>query len=147
MTPLATITESNTYFDTFLSSFDWSAFTDAEKTKGLNTATRQINLLAFSGQPTDEDQENAFPRNEETDIPVAIISACCELAAALLDDIDMDMENDQMFTKSLGYSNVRSTYNDVSAPEHIVAGIYSITAWKLLLPYLSDVRTLKLCRV
>lgn len=148
MTPLTTVEYADSYFGQIKSVIDWDDFSeDGEKLKGLNTATQMINTLNFRGSVTAAEQENAFPRNGQVTVPEDIQKACAELALVVLNGIDLDLETEGLFMKSMGYSNVRSTYDTDNAPDHIVAGIPSIKAWKYLQPYLNNNRTIGVNRV
>lgn len=148
MIPLTTVEYADSYFGQVKSVIDWSDFSEeGEKLKGLNTATQMINLLNFKGSVTSAEQENAFPRNGQITVPEDIQKACAELALVVLNGIDLDLETEGLFIKSMGYSNVRSTYDTANTPEHIVAGIPSVRAWNLLKPYLNNNKSIGVNRV
>lgn len=88
-----------------------------------------------------------FPRGADTVVPAAIQNACCEIAFALLNGVDPDMDMQQSWVKSQGFSVVRTSYENAYIPEYIQAGIPSPTAWKFLKPYLWDNKDITLKRV
>jgi len=145
--------EANDYFLTRLNSDAWfnepdgTSSTPDRKVQALETATRAIDLLRYKGAKTDPDQLNQFPRNGETVIPVAIKLATAELALSFLEGLDPSMEYEAMSINSQTYANVRSSYDRTSLPEHIAAGVPSITAWRYLTPYLACFTNVKLTRV
>ena len=125
----------------------WDESSNTDKTAAICMATEIIDTLNFIGEKTVDDQVLEFPRDEDTEIPVGIQRACFEIALALLDGADPDFDFANLNLVSQGIANVRSTYNRSSPQPHIIAGVPSPTAWRLLLPYLRDVRALKLSRV
>lgn len=144
----ATIAEAQAYFDNRLNTEAWDDATDANKNKALGMATVTIiDRLNFRGEKTDPDQELQFPRGDDTVVPQDIKNACAEIALALLDGVDPELEFDNLRMKSQAYGVVRSTYDSDRAPEHYVAGVPSSIAWRFLKPYLRNVFTVNLDRV
>lgn len=105
----------------------------------------------------DEDEDENFDVTEETDeqeqslqidtnIPADIQIACCEIAIALLDGRDPDLDVEQLVVDSQSYSGVRTSYNRKWTLEHVRAGIPSALAWSYLRPYLRDYRNLTITR-
>jgi len=114
--------------------------------KALAMATKIIDRLNYRGDKYDSGQENQFPRGTDTTVPTDIEEACFEIALALLDGIDPQLEGENLRMKSQGYANVRSTYDsDMPAP-HMVAGVPSLVAWRYLVPYLRDVGMVDMLR-
>lgn len=146
MTSLATIEEATAYMAERLETTPWDDASEGDQQKALNMATRAIDKLAFIGDKYDDAQEHEFPRGDDTTIPQDIKDACCELALSLLDGVDPELEFENLGMVSMGYSNVRTTYDRSNPPEHIIAGIPSVTAWRCLKPYLRDPRTIDLSR-
>jgi hypothetical protein len=147
MAAYATRTEAQAYFDERLNTDAWDDATEANQTKALAMSTKLIDRLNFVGEKTDEDQDNQFPRDNDTEVPNDIKNACSEIALALLDGVDPELEFENLAMVSQGYANVRSTYDRSFAQEHIVAGIPSVIAWRYLKPYLRDARAIDLSRV
>lgn len=125
----------------------WDIASTADQTISIQMATEIIDTLNFVGDRTTDDQDLEFPRNEDTEIPVAIQRATFEIALTLLDGADPDYDFANLNLVSQGIANVRSTYNRNSPLPHIIAGVPSPTAWRLLLPYLRDRQTVILSRV
>lgn len=115
--------------------------------KALAMATAAINRLNYLGVKASTEQVNQFPRGDDTVVPEDIEYATFEIALALLDGVDPEMEASNLGAISQGYANVRSTYDrEVPAP-HIVAGIPSVTAWRYLVPYLRDPYRINVSRI
>lgn len=148
MTAYATEAEAQTYLDTY--KIFYRAWTDSSSTdhvKALNQATYIIDRLNFVGEKADEDQALQFPRGTDTEIPDDIKNACTEIALALLDGINPELEFENLRMIAQGYGNVRSTHDPTLLPEHQVAGVPSLVAWQLLKPYLHDNRRIDLKRI
>lgn len=62
-----TLSDADTFFENDLTG-TWDNYTDAQKTKALNEATRIINQLHYRGEKYDytPDQNDQFPRIEQT---------------------------------------------------------------------------------
>lgn len=147
MTPYVTNTEANTYFESRLHSEAWDTATSTNRTKATKEATLIIDRLNFLGEKFSEDQERQFPRYDDSTVPDDIKNATCEIALALLDGVDPDMEYENLFMQSQQYANVRSTYDRTRSPENIVAGVPSVRAWRYLRPYLRDQQSVHLNRI
>jgi len=93
-------------------------------------------------------QELEFPRGSDTEVPLAIRRACFEIAHSLLDGKDPELELENLGIVSQGYSSVRTTFSRTHVPvEHIVNGVPSSLAWRLLLPFLRDDDAIRVSRV
>lgn len=147
MASYVTIADANTYFADRLNSEVWINADPNDQVKALATATRYIDRLNFAGSKHDDLQSNQFPRGDDVDVPQDIKDACCEIAIMLLDGFDIEVERNNLDMISQGMGNVRSTYSRDMKPAHILAGIPSIVAWNLLLPYLPDSRVIGVTRV
>ncbi len=143
----ATISEADTYFAGRLNVDAWDDANTTNRNKALIEATTRIDRLNFYGAMTETDQTLQFPRDDDTDYPDDIKYACAEIAFALLDGVDPEIEFENLNLVSQGIGNVRATYDRTSPPEHIAAGIPSIIAWRFLKPYLRDVRNFRTRRV
>lgn len=147
MAHYGTTVDGDAYFTEKLYIQPWDEATEDQRNRALSEATRLINQLRFSGSKTVETQAFEFPRDDDTVVPEKIEWATYEIALALLDGVDPNLEHENLAVSSDGYSSVRSTYNRTTAPEHFVAGIPSRQAWLYLRPFLADVRGLRLRRV
>lgn len=166
-----TLTAADSYFATRLHTDAWDNATVSDRSKSLYSATRIIDRLNYKGyksttyavvsaytwpdEPTQEElraaeasQELEFPRDADTVVPDDIKVACYEIALALLDGVDPDTELENLGVLSQGYSGIRTTFNRDQQPiEHLLHGIPSATAWRILRPFLRDGRAIKLSRV
>ena len=141
------ILDAQAYFDTRLQTDPWDESDDATRDKALCQATRIIDRLNFVGLKTESTQDFQFPRDGDTTIPEDIKWATAELALALLDGVNPDLEFENLFMVSQGYSSVRSSYDRSVKPPHVLAGIPSIAAWTFLKPYLRDPNQIDLKRI
>ncbi len=165
--------EAATYFGNRLHEEAWTSALAADRTKALIQATRIIDSLNFKGykaatyavlfdadgEPicdvTDDEirtaelsQELEFPRGTDIVVPDAIKLACWEVAYMLLDDVDPDIELENLGMVGQGIASVRVTYDRSQVQvEHLLNGVPSATAWRLLLPFLRDDNAVKLSRV
>jgi hypothetical protein len=146
MTPYADVAAGDEYFASRVGSDAWDDSEDSDKIKALGHATRIIDALNILGQKAEADQDNQFPRYGQTDVPVEIINATCEIALALLDGINPELELENLSHTQTGYANVKSTFNRDQLPEHTLAGVPSVTAWRLLKPWLPDNRSVSMVR-
>ena len=147
MDPYITVNDADTYFDERYNSPSWDVSTDTDKLKALKTATRYIDRLNFANDKTVSTQELQFPRGGDTVVPENIQWACCEIAYALVDGIEPELEFENLDMLSQGYGNVRSTYDRTDRPIHVLNGIPSVVAWRFLMPFLRDVRSVDVIRV
>lgn len=145
-TPYVTNAEGDAYAADRLYMDAWTDAVEEDKTKATKMATVAIDRLNFLGEKADEDQELQFPRYDDTVVPDDVKRACFLLAVTYLDGIDPELEYDNLNMIKQGYSNIKSDYDRTVKPEHIVAGIHNIEAWRLLRPYLRDPFTVDMRR-
>jgi hypothetical protein len=141
-----TVQEADRYFGVLLHGELWERSTNIRKYKALVTATKQIDTLRFAGRKTDDSQSLEFPRFGDTGVPLAIRQATYEEALSLLKGVDPITEYDNLFVRSRGFGSLRTDYEPQNPSEHKKAGITSLRAWQLLLPYLKPALDLKLRR-
>lgn len=140
-------TYADTYFSTRLNVTPWTEASSGDKTKALTMATEYIDRLNFIGEVTDTAQVNQFPRDDETTIPDDVKKACCEIALSLLDGVDPDVEFENLQMTRFTYDAVTTQYSRLNPPGHILSGIPSVIAWRLLYPFLRDKDGINLNRV
>lgn len=145
-TEYADVAYGATYFAERLRTGAWDDATSADRTKALKMATQAIDSLPFAGSKADDAQARQFPRGADVVVPDPILKACCELALALLDDVDPNLEIENLANSRQGMSDARIERDTSYAQEHIRAGIPSIQAWMLLKPFLRDERVIGLDR-
>ena len=150
-----TVHDASLYFQTRLGTDAWDTATPDNQAKALAQATRAIDRLNFIGIKADPNQAFQWPRIVRTRrigtvgtacIPADIQTAVAELALNLLDGVDPDLEDELLGSQSDAYATVRVTSDSKVARDHIKAGIISMTAWRLLLPWLQDPRSITLLR-
>ena len=73
------------YFTGRLHAEVWEQTDESTKEKALQQATRTIDRQLLRGRKTNPEQELAFPRYPDTEIPKEVQEACCEEALALLE--------------------------------------------------------------
>ncbi|KKM82574.1 hypothetical protein LCGC14_1318210 [marine sediment metagenome] len=146
MPSYASSVEAQTYFDGRLNTDAWDSASAGDKTKALAQATAIIDRLNFVGTRTDTDQVNQFPRGTDVTIPQDIKDASAEIALALLDGVNPELEYENINMTSQGYGGIRSSFDRSVKPPHIVAGVPSFIAWTLLAPYLRDPSNIELHR-
>ena len=89
-----------------------------------------------------------FPRGADTEVPEAIRVASYEIAYALLDGKDPELELENLAVNAMGYGAVKTSYERSQLPiEHIINLVPSSVAWRLLKPFLRDSDALKLLRL
>lgn len=134
----ATEVEAQAYFDCRIGSEPWDDATPNERNKALAHATKIIDRLNFNGCKAVSAQENQFPRGTDTVVPQDIKDASAEIALALLDGVDPQLEYENLFMTSQGYGGIRSTFDRSIKQPHLLSGVPSSTAWNFLKPYLRD---------
>ncbi len=145
-TPYVTDEEAQDYFDGRMDTESWDSADTSARLKARTSATRMINQLNFIGEKADEDQENAFPRDDDITVPTDIQYACCELTLSLLDGIRPEKEIEALLVNRTSIGNVSTSYDRENTPIWILAGIPNTTAWAYLKPYLRDWTSLELQR-
>lgn len=141
-----TVVEANSYFEGRLGTQCWDDSSPADQAASLTHATRIIDRLNFVGSKSDSDQDNQFPRNGDTVVPDDVKYATAEIALALLDGVNPELEFENIHMTSQGYGGARSSFDRSVKPPHILAGVPSFTAWTYLRPYLRDHLNLDLFR-
>jgi hypothetical protein len=164
-----TLADANTYFQTRLHSDFWFEQTTGDRTKALYTATALLDALNFKGRKHAEylvieaDPDNytdaqlrvanasqalEFPRDDDTTVPTEVNQATYEIAYSLLDGVDPDVELENIAVRSQAYAGVRTAYfRDQQPIEHLINGIPSARAWRIIRPFLRDETQIKLTRV
>lgn len=141
-----TLQEADNYFAMMLEGQRWAANTRLRRMQALVSATKRIDRLNFVGVKSVASQPLQFPRGTDTLVPVDIEQACYEVALALLKGVDPDTEHDNLPATVQAYGGLRSEFDRSIVLPYMVAGIPSMTAWNLLLPYLQERREIELRR-
>ena len=89
-----------------------------------------------------------FPRDADTDVPQEIKEASFEIANALLDDIDpeIELENLAVFTNRMMGVSTSSERRNLPV-EHTLNYIPSAVAWSWIKPFLIDEDAIKITRI
>lgn len=164
----STVIAATAYFADRLHETAWSASSNEDRRRALIAATRIIDTMGYKGtkasvyaavlanpdasdaeiRAAEASQEHEFPRGADTDVPHDVLTACYEIAYALLDGVDPQMELENLGVSSQGIESVRTSYARAGKPiEHIINGVPSYTAWRYLRPFLRDGDTINLRRV
>ena len=85
MQSYCTIEYADEYFSGRLHAEIWGQADESTKEKALKQATRAIDRQLLRGRKTNPEQELAFPRHPDPEVPEAVKEACCEIALALLE--------------------------------------------------------------
>lgn len=128
----------------------WNLTANAtKKTPALKMATNLIDTLHFIRRKAEAEQIREFPRSNDTDIPVEVAQACCEVAGALLrgKTLDAIAESDGVAAESVGDASV--SFSDDGARELLNKSgqLPSPQAYRLLRPWLVKPERINLERV
>lgn len=162
------VAEASEWFAQRLHETAWSAATDVDKEKALIAARGIIDALNYKGdkatvyalllanpsatqkeiQVAEAAQPLEFPRGADTEVPEAIRIAEYEIAYALLDGKDPELELETLAVSAMGYGAVKTSYERAQLPiEHIINLVPSSVSWRLLKPFLRDSDALTLSRM
>ena len=111
MQSYCTIEYADEYFKKRLHAESWGETSEADKEKALKQATRAIDRQLLKGRKTNPEQELAFPRHPDTEIPAAVKEACCEEALAILESGNSQRRKlQQEGVQSFSLGNMSETY-------------------------------------
>ena len=128
------LADAEAYFATRYNSALWDAQDDPTKEVLLQSATRSTDLYCvWSGEKTDEDQLLEFPRDDETEIPTSIETACCEIALAMVAADDVINSSDPSL-KKMKADVIEFTFVDKFTSTN---DLYNDFVGRLLSPYCS----------
>jgi len=154
-----TLAAATIYFGTRLHTTAWDYASATDQQKALYMSTRYVDRLNYKGNKAtvytlllanekataaeirvaEASQELEFPRGTDTSVPTDIEIACYEIALALLDGVDPDIELENLGVLTYSYAGVKTAYNRDQQPiEHLIHGIPSPLAWRYLKPFLRD---------
>lgn len=143
MSDYTTTAEADAFLNKTIYADDWDFY--PHKAGALAQATDIIDTLNLIGTKTSSTQENEFPRNGDTEVPVNIVKATIWIASAFARGADPEADFDASRVKSTAFSSSKTTLEAELEP-HVAAGVPSVTAWRLLLPYLNRDKSLCLER-
>jgi hypothetical protein len=128
-----TVNFADGYLRTRLNTREWKSASLRDKEASLQQATEIIERLNFAGNKASASQRLFFPRDTDTEVPVAVQKACAEIALALLKEMLLETSS----AKSYGFGRqLRVRYDPKQVQPHTEHGIPSITAWRYLKPYI-----------
>ena len=160
--------EADEYFANRLHETAWTEASANDRRKALIAARGIIDALNYKGnkhtvytllqanpsaaqddiRAAEANQPLEFPRGADTEVPEAIRVAEYEIAHALLDGKDPELELENLAVSAMGYGAVKTSYERSQLPiEHIINLVPSSAAWRLLKPFLRDSDALKLLRL
>jgi len=163
-----TLVQADSYFASRLHESAWSDADPADRPKALWAATQIIDAFNYKGckhsvytllqanpsagqddiRAAEVSQPLEFPRGADTEVPEAVRIAAYEIAHALLDGKDPELELENLAVNAMGYGAVKTSYERSQLPiEHIINLVPSSVAWRLLKPFLRDSDALKLLRL
>jgi len=123
---------ANEYFENRLHAESWGQADDSTKEKALKQATREIDRQPLKGHKTETSQTLAFPRYPDSEVPVAVKDACCEVALALLERGNSQRRKlQQEGVQSFSLGNMSEAYAPGAG-----RGLLSQEAKELLRPWL-----------
>lgn len=96
----------------------WEALSEADKEVLLTVSTASINSMIWPGRKAQANQENAFPRYPNTEVPNAVLAACIENALSLTDETTQ--EEASIYQRMWAYG--LSSYKIGNFSETIVQG-------------------------
>jgi hypothetical protein len=162
------LAEADEYFSNRLHETAWTDASANDRRKSLIAARGIIDALNYKGNKAavytllqgnpsatqerimaaEASQPNEFPRGADTEAPEAIRVSQYEIAYALLDGKNPELELENLAVSAMGYGAVKTSYERSQLPiEHIINMVPSSVAWRLLKPFLRDSDALKLSRL
>lgn len=151
MSSYVTIEEANVYIQNNLLSTDplrisWEALPDEDKQVLLNRSATAINSLPYPGRKMYANQENAFPRYPNTEVPDDIKAA--QIENALTSSDETQSEDAQLYQKMWAYGissyrigNLSESIGTASgnagfSTSMLRSGVVSVIAQNILSKYL-----------
>ncbi len=163
-----TLDEADEYFANRLHETAWTDASANDRRKALVAGRGIIDALNYKGskhsvhallqanpsasqdeiRAAEAGQPLEFPRGADTAVPEAIRVAGYEIAYALLDGKDPELELENLAVSAMGYGAVKTSYERSQLPiEHIINLVPSSVAWRLLKPFLRDSDAMRLSRL
>ena len=135
-----TIIEADEYLSVGLDSLydPWFDTTEEVKVKALESATRMMMRLPWAGLPATATQRLWHPVAGETAIPERLKEACALIAVELLRGKEVEKEYLSVALSSERFARISATRDTNLSPPHLLAGIPSFEAWRLIRPYLMN---------
>ncbi len=128
-----TLEEAENYFEERYDSAVWFKQKEEDKEKLLISASKKINTFDFVGEPLEDNQPMAFPRDYA--LPQDIKDAVCEEAISLIskaDSIHAKNQEDNITSISLGAGSVSYGAGSNSDEKKLLASstaLYLVKKW------------------
>ena len=128
-----TLEEAENYFEERYDSDVWFKQKEEDKEKLLISASKKINTFDFVGEPLEDNQPMAFPRDYA--LPQDIKDAVCEEAISLIskaDSIHAKNQEDNITSISLGAGSVSYGAGSNSDEKKLLASstaLYLVKKW------------------
>lgn len=141
-------TYAEEYLSLRLDTRAWDIATEKEKQASLQMASDDLDRLPLRGVRKTTVQQRRFPRDyaASSDVPEAVKQACVELALEYLKGADSQEEYSLLTRQNSQYATIREQRDPQNMEPHIVAGIPSLRAFNLMVPFLRDERGARLVR-
>lgn len=148
LNPYADRHEANAYFQYRLGTQKWDAASEDDQNAALQMASDDIDKLPLRGFRRSTTQLRRFPRDYAPDdlVPEAVKFATCELALEYLKGVDPHKEYELLTRREMVYATIREQRHATRVEPHVVAGIPSLRAFNLMVPFLRDERSARLVR-
>ena len=137
MNDIITVAEAVTYFAGRLNTNPWDIATAGDRTKAITMSTKTVEQLNLADD---------YSSTATVDFPAEMKEAACEIVLKLLDGFDVDEESKDLRIASERVAGFSATYT-TDQPDHIIAGVPSVQAWRILQQYLADPTTIQMDRI
>lgn len=131
---------AESYFSERLDADAWDDASTTTQLKALKQATREMDVFEYAGFKTDAEQPNEFPREGDTDVPIEVQQACCEVAIALLEGQTLSKAFKKQGITSEGVGDASVSYGESGGAAGFEASgnLPSMQAYRLLREFLAD---------
>lgn len=137
-----TLELANTYFSMRIGSEPWDDSTDIAKEKALNHAERVLERISYKGLQVTAG--NAFPRDDQTEVPERFLEAIYEEALSLLNCNSNATDLADLHVTSSSVAGFQTSVNEKTNRPWVLCGLTSPIAWQLIAPYMLDTRSFRI---
>lgn len=124
----------------------WTDATEERRLQALESATRMMLRLPWIGLPATVSQRLFHPVAGETTVPNDLKEACTLIAVALLSGRNGEGEYMSALYTQEKFGQMSLTRDTHDKAPHLLAGIPSFEAWRLIRPYLTLEQTVTITR-
>jgi hypothetical protein len=114
----------------------WDEAAQQLKLQALESATRVMLRLPWTGLKATLAQRLHHPVAGETTIPTDLKDACALIAVALISGRSTEQDYMNVFTKSEKFGQMSLTRETQDQVPHLLAAVPDFEAWRLIRPYL-----------